>query len=127
MRGGLSAAGRASPVVASCGESGLCLRMFSAIAALLPVDVELRAEGSLASRSVAMVADALDRITSYNVCYTKLLRALEGRVAELSAERDAAVATRDAAVATRDASDAMRLATERILEETKAELERALA
>ncbi|HPE88414.1 MAG TPA: 3-phosphoshikimate 1-carboxyvinyltransferase [Spirochaetia bacterium] len=62
VRGGLSAAGRASPVVASCGESGLCLRMFSAIAALLPVDVELRAEGSLASRSVAMVADALEAL-----------------------------------------------------------------
>ncbi len=55
------------------------------------------------------------------------IAALEARVAELSAERDAAVATRDAAVATRDASDAMRLATERILDETKAELERALA
>lgn len=62
IRGGLSAGGRAGPVVASCGESGLCLRMFSAIAALLPVDVELRAEGSLASRSVAMVTDALEAL-----------------------------------------------------------------
>lgn len=60
VRGGLSAA--PGIVVASCGESGLCLRMFSAIAALLPVDVELRAEGSLASRSVAMVADALEAL-----------------------------------------------------------------
>ena len=34
-------------IVASCGESGLCLRMFSAIASLSPVEVELWGECSL--------------------------------------------------------------------------------
>ncbi len=42
-------------IVASCGESGLCLRMFSAIASLSPVEVELWGECSLALRPVGMV------------------------------------------------------------------------
>jgi 3-phosphoshikimate 1-carboxyvinyltransferase len=39
----------------SCGESGLCIRMFSPIAALFSRVIELGAEGSLARRPVAMV------------------------------------------------------------------------
>lgn len=48
-------------IVASCGESGLCLRMYSAIAALLDVPVDLLAEGSLRNRPAAMVQEALAR------------------------------------------------------------------
>ncbi len=49
-------------IVASCGESGLCLRMFSAIASLSPVEVELRGEGSLALRPVGMVEAPLSAL-----------------------------------------------------------------
>jgi len=45
----------AAAIIASCGESGLCLRMFSAIAALSAAEVELRGEGTLAGRPVGMV------------------------------------------------------------------------
>jgi 3-phosphoshikimate 1-carboxyvinyltransferase len=47
------------PMVASCGESGLCMRMFSAIASLSPRGVELHGEGSLARRPVGMVEGPL--------------------------------------------------------------------
>jgi 3-phosphoshikimate 1-carboxyvinyltransferase len=50
---------RQSGLVASCGEAGLCLRMYSAIAALLPVPVELQAQGSLRVRPMDMVVDSL--------------------------------------------------------------------
>ncbi len=43
----------------SCGESGLCLRMFSPIAALFDSKIELCAEGTLRSRPVDMVAEPL--------------------------------------------------------------------
>lgn len=46
-------------LTASCGEAGLCLRMYSAIAALLPVPVELQAQGSLRVRPMDMVVDSL--------------------------------------------------------------------
>mgnify|MGYP004704678709 FL=1 len=49
----------AQALVASCGEAGLCLRMYSAIVALLPVPVELQAQGSLRSRPMDMVVDSL--------------------------------------------------------------------
>lgn len=42
-----------------CGESGLCLRMFSAVAALLPGESVLHARGSLRSRPVSMLVDPL--------------------------------------------------------------------
>jgi 3-phosphoshikimate 1-carboxyvinyltransferase len=48
-----------STLVVNCGEAGLCLRMFSAIVALLPHVVELQARGSLQVRPVDMVTDAL--------------------------------------------------------------------
>lgn len=47
------------PVDVSCGESGLCLRMFSAIASLRQGPVTLRAEGSLRRRPVGMLEEAL--------------------------------------------------------------------
>lgn len=58
---GLDTAGRLDdgPILASCGESGLCMRMFSSIAALLPREVELHGEGSLARRPVGMVEGPL--------------------------------------------------------------------
>jgi 3-phosphoshikimate 1-carboxyvinyltransferase len=46
-------------LTASCGEAGLCLRMYSAIASLLPVPVELQAQGSLRVRPMGMVVDSL--------------------------------------------------------------------
>jgi 3-phosphoshikimate 1-carboxyvinyltransferase len=42
-----------------CGESGLCLRMFAAIAALSSRPISLLASGSLRQRPVGMVEDAL--------------------------------------------------------------------
>lgn len=46
----------------SCGESGLSLRMFSAIAALFSSRVSLNGEGSLLSRPVGMAEKALQSI-----------------------------------------------------------------
>jgi 3-phosphoshikimate 1-carboxyvinyltransferase len=43
----------------SCGESGLCLRMFSPIAALFRDEIEFRAEGSLRKRPVGMIEGPL--------------------------------------------------------------------
>jgi 3-phosphoshikimate 1-carboxyvinyltransferase len=48
-----------APSAVSCGESGLCLRMFSPIAALSPDEVELRAEGTLRKRPVDMIESPL--------------------------------------------------------------------
>ncbi|MDP3178597.1 MAG: 3-phosphoshikimate 1-carboxyvinyltransferase [Spirochaetaceae bacterium] len=42
-----------------CGESGLCMRMFSPIAALLPGETELGGRGSLLERKVSMVESPL--------------------------------------------------------------------
>jgi 3-phosphoshikimate 1-carboxyvinyltransferase len=42
-----------------CGESGLCMRMFSPIAALLDLPVIMSGTGSLAGRPMGMVADPL--------------------------------------------------------------------
>jgi 3-phosphoshikimate 1-carboxyvinyltransferase len=51
-----AAAGPASPASrVSCGESGLCLRMFSPIAALFASEIELVAEGTLRRRPVGMI------------------------------------------------------------------------
>jgi len=47
------------PLVLPCGESGLCMRMFSPIVALLDREVELRGEASLSSRPMNMVEDSL--------------------------------------------------------------------
>lgn len=59
------AGGGGKDLVLSCGESGLCLRMFSAIAALLSRPVRLVAEGSLTRRSVAMVEGPLRDLGAY--------------------------------------------------------------
>ena len=42
-----------------CGESGLCLRLFSAVAALWPGELTLTGNGSLLSRPVAMIEEPL--------------------------------------------------------------------
>lgn len=44
-----------TPLGVSCGESGLCLRMFSAIASLSSAAIELRGEGSLRARPVGPI------------------------------------------------------------------------
>jgi 3-phosphoshikimate 1-carboxyvinyltransferase len=46
----------------SCGESGLCIRMFSPVAALYSGETELRAEGSLRGRRVDMVIAPLEAL-----------------------------------------------------------------
>lgn len=43
------------PMILNCGESGLCMRMFSPIASLLETQVVMRAEGSLAARPMYMM------------------------------------------------------------------------
>ncbi|MDZ7634312.1 MAG: 3-phosphoshikimate 1-carboxyvinyltransferase [Bacteroidales bacterium] len=48
-----------SPVELHCGESGLALRMFSPLAALLSDNVSLTGEGSLVKRPVKMIEEAL--------------------------------------------------------------------
>ncbi|HET7838759.1 MAG TPA: 3-phosphoshikimate 1-carboxyvinyltransferase [Rectinemataceae bacterium] len=46
--------------ILSCGESGLCMRMFSPIAALFPGETILEAEGSLRRRPLASLEGALE-------------------------------------------------------------------
>ena len=48
-----------------CGESGLCLRMFSAIAALWHEEIVLSAEGSLCNRPVDMVEKPLRELGAF--------------------------------------------------------------
>ena len=45
--------------VVSCGESGLCMRLFAPIVALRETETILLAEGSLRARAMRMVAEAL--------------------------------------------------------------------
>ncbi len=61
MRGGLNPSGG----VLDCGESGLCLRMFTPIAALLERPVELTGRGTLLSRPVSMLEDPLRELGAY--------------------------------------------------------------
>lgn len=57
---GTAAASPAAPIRRlSCGESGLCMRMFSPIAALFEGETELLAEGSLQGRPVGMIPPPL--------------------------------------------------------------------
>lgn len=49
----------------SCGESGLCIRMFSPIAALLTGETELAAEGSLRSRPVPAMEACLGALGAW--------------------------------------------------------------
>lgn len=58
IRGG---SGVLSPVTLNCGESGLALRMFAPVAALLADRVTLTGEGSLVKRPVTMISEALPR------------------------------------------------------------------
>ena len=52
----------ASRVILHCGESGLALRMFAPIAALLSDRVTLNGEGSLLRRPVKMIGEALGQL-----------------------------------------------------------------
>jgi 3-phosphoshikimate 1-carboxyvinyltransferase len=47
------------PLEVSCGESGLCMRMFSPVAALLGDEVRLTGEGSLMRRPMQMIESSL--------------------------------------------------------------------
>jgi 3-phosphoshikimate 1-carboxyvinyltransferase len=59
ITGNLSAAPDA---VVQCGESGLCMRMFAPIAALLPAPVVITGKGSLLNRPTNMIAEALSQL-----------------------------------------------------------------
>lgn len=59
IHGGIRPNGKAS---LDCGESGLCMRMFSAIAALFKDAVLLEGKGSLLSRPMGMVEDTLGEL-----------------------------------------------------------------
>ncbi|MBN2714973.1 MAG: 3-phosphoshikimate 1-carboxyvinyltransferase [Deltaproteobacteria bacterium] len=58
--------GKSHPVQGSvdCGEAGLCLRMFSAVAAMFDAEIELTAKGSLARRPVDMLTDPLRQLSA---------------------------------------------------------------
>ncbi len=58
---GYAISGRINPPasVVDCGEAGLCLRMFSAVAALFDREIALGARGSLQSRPADMVVSPL--------------------------------------------------------------------
>lgn len=51
-----------TPLVLHCGESGLCARMFSVLAALQPIPITITAEGSLLTRPFNMVVNALQQL-----------------------------------------------------------------
>ena len=59
VTGNLSAADGA---VVQCGESGLCMRMFAPIVALLPNPVVITGKGSLLNRPTNMIAEALSQL-----------------------------------------------------------------
>jgi len=50
------------PLTLNCSESGLALRMFAPLAALLSGSVTLTGEGSLARRPVTMISEALSQL-----------------------------------------------------------------
>ena len=50
------------PVAMNCGESGLALRMFAPVAALLSESVTFTGEGSLLRRPVSMISEALSQL-----------------------------------------------------------------
>ncbi|MRR20965.1 3-phosphoshikimate 1-carboxyvinyltransferase [bacterium] len=52
----------AGPVSIDCGESGLALRMFAPVAALMSESVSVTGEGSLIRRPVTMISEALSQL-----------------------------------------------------------------
>ncbi len=58
MAGGI----KSSVKMLNCGESGLCLRMFSGIAAALPFPVQLTGEGSLLNRPISMITTGMSAL-----------------------------------------------------------------
>lgn len=69
--GELGIVGGAKPAasVLNCHESGLCMRMFTPIAALFEREIELVAQGSLRKRDVGMVQAPLERLGA--ICSTR--------------------------------------------------------
>jgi 3-phosphoshikimate 1-carboxyvinyltransferase len=59
ITGNLSAT---AETVVQCGESGLCMRMFAPIVALLPEPVVITGKGSLLHRPTNMIAEALSQL-----------------------------------------------------------------
>ena len=59
ITGNLSAIGDA---VVQCGESGLCMRMFASVVALLSTPVMITGKGSLLNRPTNMIAEALSQL-----------------------------------------------------------------
>jgi 3-phosphoshikimate 1-carboxyvinyltransferase len=59
ITGNFSAAGGA---VVQCGESGLCMRMFAPVVALLSEPVVITGKGSLLNRPTNMIAEALSQL-----------------------------------------------------------------
>src|SRR3989338_2363519 len=58
ITGGIKPQGKGN-VTVNCGESGLCIRMFSPIAALFDKEITLTGNGSLLSRPVGMIEEPL--------------------------------------------------------------------
>ena len=54
--------------VLNCGESGLCIRMFSPIVATLNSSVAMTGEGTLKKRPMQMIADSLTQLGA--ICLT---------------------------------------------------------
>ena len=51
--------------ILDCGESGLCMRMFSPVAAVFEGETQLRAQGSLRSRPVGMIRSPLVELGAF--------------------------------------------------------------
>jgi 3-phosphoshikimate 1-carboxyvinyltransferase len=49
-------------ITLQCGESGLCMRMFSPIASLLDAEVEMKAQGSLQRRPMGMMEEPFAKL-----------------------------------------------------------------
>ncbi|HRW84904.1 MAG TPA: 3-phosphoshikimate 1-carboxyvinyltransferase [Bacteroidales bacterium] len=60
----LKITGKGKPLFTTldCGESGLAIRMFSPVAALLPDEITMTGRGSLVNRPMSMIVDALTRL-----------------------------------------------------------------
>jgi 3-phosphoshikimate 1-carboxyvinyltransferase len=58
MKGG----GKPAETTLNCGESGLAIRMFSPVAALFPEEICITGSGSLTTRPMSMIEDALAQL-----------------------------------------------------------------
>lgn len=60
-------------ILINCGESGLCARMFSPIVATFSRKAKIVGEGSLQTRPVAMIIDALTKLGSFSTSSNGML------------------------------------------------------